>query len=239
VASVGERLAALRRSQTGREVAVISNGVRSLKTSRKQPDEARPFTLIYVGNVVDWSGLDAMLAALPEVLATGLRLRVLILGDGLPSYVAALHQQVQDASLQDTVQFVGRVPNEQIGDWLSQADVGLAHFRPEPYRRYAFPLKVVEYMAAGLAIIGTQHTETEDILQRHHSGISVAFDSHAIAQAVLRFAREPELLQRCRQSALQAAPQYLWSVLTARELALAEHALMKQHLHRPDKQVAS
>ena len=239
IASVGERLAALRRSQTGHNVTVIPNGVRNFETTHAPKDEARPFTLIYVGNVVDWSGLDAMISALPEVLATGLRLRVLILGDGLPSYVAGLHQQVLDASLQNTVQFVGRVPNEHIGEWLAQADLGLAHFRPEPYRRYAFPLKVVEYIAAGLAIIGTQDTETEDILQRHDCGISVPFDSHEIAQAVLRFAGEPELLARCRQAALRAAPQYLWSVLTARELALADKALVQQHLHKHDKRVVS
>lgn len=238
VVSIGERLAALRRSQTGREVAVIPNGVRSLKTTRTQAGEARLFTLIYVGNVVDWSGLDAMLAALPEVQATGLRLRVLILGDGLPSYVASLRQQVADLSLQDTVQFIGRVPNEHIGAWLGQADVGLAHFRPEPYRQYAFPLKVVEYMAAGLAIIGTQDTETEDILRRHHSGISVAFNSHDIGQAILRLAGDPALLQQCRRSALQAAPQYLWSVLTARELAVADHALLRPHRQKHNKQPA-
>lgn len=226
VVSVGYRLAALRRQQTACPVEVIPNGVRDVvsvavaRTTRENPR----FTLIYVGNVVNWSGLDEMLAGLPEVLAAGVRPHFLIVGDGLPAYVTGLRRRVEALALQQLVTFVGRVPNERIGEWLARADAGLAHFRPEPYRRYAFPLKVVEYMAAGLAVIGTRDTETEDILRRHGNGISVDFDRHAIAAAILQFAREPELLAACRARSRLAARDYQWSLLAARELALAESA---------------
>lgn len=229
VVSIGHRLAALRREQTGCTVEVIPNGVRSsvaasaaAATRNETTQMKRVFTLVYVGNVVDWSGLDAMIAALPEVIEAGVLPRVLIVGDGLPAYVAGLRQQVVQLGLQEVVQFVGRVPNDSIGQWLAQADVGLAHFRPEPYRRYAFPLKVVEYMAAGLAVIGTRDTETEDILHAHGNGIAVNFDSSEIAQAILRFARDKALLQHCQQQSRLAVREYSWSALTMRELALVD-----------------
>lgn len=232
VVSVGERLAALRREQTGCAVEVIPNGVRAaLCANRKLPAagaENRLFTLVYVGNVVAWSGLDEMLAALPEVLASGQDLRVLIVGDGLPAYVQGLHEQVRSLGLQSVVHFAGRIANDNIGECLSQADVGLAHFRPEPYRRYAFPLKVVEYMAAGLAVIGTRDTETEDILAHHGNGIAVDFERHAIATAILRLATDRELLAQCRGNALLAAAQYQWSALAARELQLADAVQQRQ-----------
>ena len=227
VVSVGGRLAALRRLQTGREVDVVANGFRAYSPSASTENaQARghEFTLIYVGNVVGWSGLDTVVAALPEVLASGQTLRVVIVGDGLPGYVAGLRAQVQSLGLRELVRFVGRVPNDQIGEWLAQADVGLALFRPEPYRRYAFPLKVVEYMAAGLAVLGTTDTETADILNRHGSGIAVPFDIRGIAQGILRLATDAALREQCRRRALLAAPAYWWSVLAERELAIAEAA---------------
>lgn len=227
VVSIGNRLAALRRAQTGREVAVIPNGVRVRVRERRGAPRARAaqvFTLIYVGNVVSWSGLDVMLDSLPVVLGDGRRLRVLVVGDGLPAYVKDLKAKVAALRLDDVVQFVGRVANDRIGEWLSQADVGLAHFRPEAYRRYAFPLKVVEYMAAGLAVIGTRDTETEDILQRHGCGIAVAFDSASIASGILCLADDAALRERCQRQALQAASMYEWPALAARELALVEAA---------------
>jgi glycosyltransferase involved in cell wall biosynthesis len=224
VVSVGHRLAALRRSQTGRDVHVIPNGVpaRSLLPLRvADPSAQRPFTLVYVGNLVPWSGLDVMLEGLPAVLAEGLPLRVVIVGDGSPPYVQGLHDRVAALGLQAVVELVGRVPHERIGDWLGQADVGLAHFRNEPYRRYAFPLKVIEYMAAGLAVIGTSDTETEDILARHGCGVAVACEPAAIATAILRLANDRVVLERCRSQAGQSAPAYLWSTLTEQALAVA------------------
>ncbi len=223
VVSVGHRLAALRRAETGCEVAVIPNGVRA-GGAAPRAGAAQVFTLVYVGNVVSWSGLDVMLDALPTVLADGRGLRVLVVGDGMPAYVEGLKAKVAALGLQEVVRFVGRVPNDRIGEWLSQADVGLAHFRPEAYRRYAFPLKVVEYMAAGLAVIGTRDTETEDILQRHGCGIAVAFDSASIAAAILRLADDASLREHCQRQALQAASMYEWPALAARELALVEAA---------------
>jgi glycosyltransferase involved in cell wall biosynthesis len=234
--SVGHRLAALRRAETGRTLEVIPNGVRAglgAAAARLRQPADRPFTLVYVGNVVDWSGLDVMLGGLPQVLAGGLALRVLIVGDGLPSYVRSLREQVARLGLGDAVTFTGRVPNDRIADWLAQADVGLAHFRPEPYRRYACPLKVLEYMAAGLAVIGTVDTETEDLLRHHGSGLAVAFGQDAIVGAIVRLAADRALRSRCQQQALQAASAYQWPLLAARQMALAEAAAQRRAALEP------
>ena len=235
VVSVGERLAALRRTQTGRSVRVIPNGVRhatfmpvahdGAAAAVRKGEHSPTLTFIYVGNVVPWSGLDEVLNALAQVLPQAPTLRVVIVGDGLPSYVQGLHRQVDTLGLGQAVTFVGRVPNTAIGPWLAQADVGLALFRPEPYRRYAFPLKVVEYMQAGLAVLGTQDTETEDILRRHNMGIAVPFSAPAIADAMLQLVRGPTLLAHFQHNAHLAVQQYLWSSLTSQELALAQQAL--------------
>lgn len=231
VVSVGERLAALRRTQTGCAVSVIPNGVREMPHtpdahSRPVETEVRPtLTLIYVGNVVPWSGLDEVLKALALVHAQEPGIRMLIVGDGLPSYVQSLRHQVDTLGLQSAVTFVGRVPNTAIGTWLAQADVGLALFRPEPYRRYAFPLKVVEYMQAGLAVLGTQDTETEDIVRRHDIGVVTLFAASAMADAMRVLRNDPAQRAHWQDNARRSAAQYQWSALATHELALAERAL--------------
>jgi glycosyltransferase involved in cell wall biosynthesis len=224
VVSVGHRLAQLRREQTGRTVTVIPNGVHLHSHSAQQ--SAPPakndgvLRLVYVGNVVPWSGLDCMLPALVQVRAQGIAVQVRIIGDGLPSYVDALKETVNALALQECVEFVGRIPNTEVQRWLVQADVGLAHFRPEPYRQYAFPLKVVEYMQAGLAIIGTQDTETQDILAQHDIGLSVPFSVEGIAQAIEYLAKHPDQRHVWQHNALASVHQYQWRALAEAELAL-------------------
>lgn len=233
VVSVGERLAALRRVQTGRSVSVIPNGLRNTPMPARAADNttfastsaSHALTLIYVGNVVPWSGLDEVLSALADVRRLEPCVRILIVGDGLPSYLQGLHDQVDALGLREAVTFVGRVPNTAIGTWLAQADAGLALFRPEPYRRYAFPLKVVEYMQAGLAVLGTQDTETEDILRRHDMGISVPFAAPAMADAMRTLLHDQALRGRFQTNARRSAAQYQWSTLAAQELVLAEQLM--------------
>ncbi|HWI14146.1 MAG TPA: glycosyltransferase, partial [Burkholderiales bacterium] len=95
----------------------------------------------------------------------------------------------------------------------------------EPFRRYAFPLKVVEYMAAGLACIGTRNTETADLLQRYDCGIAVPFRADALAVAVRTLAQDGALRARLQHHAREAAGHFQWETLAAREYEIVRRAL--------------
>lgn len=214
---VGYRLAALRRQQTGRDLTVIPNGVTPGLFHAVEPTAERPPTLIYMGNVVPWSGLDLLLETLPELQQRYADIRLMIVGGGMPAYIEQLKQLVKTAKLEQHVVFVGQVPVDELPAWLAQADIGLAHFRPELFRRYAFPLKVVEYMASGLPVIGTADTETEDIIRRHDCGIAVPFERAALLDAICLILADAELRHRLRSNALKASTNFDWSGLLQRE----------------------
>lgn len=88
---------------------------------------------------------------------------------------------------------------EEVPQWLAAADAGLALVRPTFAKRTASPVKVGEYLAAGLAVAGTRGVGDLDL---HFAGSAVAFTvdpeaapdevAHRLLEAVRRPGRAAE-----------------------------------------------
>lgn len=55
----------------------------------------------------------------------------------------------------DRVRAVGARPFEELPRWLAAMDVGLLPYRDDDFNRASFPLKTLEYLAAGLPVAAT------------------------------------------------------------------------------------
>ncbi|MCP2031552.1 teichuronic acid biosynthesis glycosyltransferase TuaH [Okibacterium sp. HSC-33S16] len=53
------------------------------------------------------------------------------------------------------VTWLGRLPQEQLRKHLARMTVGLTPYRNTPFNRASFPLKTLEYLAAGLPVVST------------------------------------------------------------------------------------
>ena len=218
--STGYRMAQLRRAQTGVPVEVVTGGVDAGRFSAPPRAAVNP-VLVYTGNLTYWSGLDVVLSAMPKIRAAlpGARLR--IIGEAIPGYRAGLESLAARLGLADCVEFLGRVESRAVPQLLATAHLGVALFRPIALRQYASPLKLFEYMAAGLPSVGAHGTETEDILERHDCGLSVEHEPAAFASAVVRVLSDQALYRRMAANARAAAEtHYDWPRLMEREYRL-------------------
>lgn len=109
-----------------------------------------------------------------------------------------------DALLErDNVQWVGRQPFHRLPAYLAAIDVGLTPYTDTAFNRASFPLKTLEYLAAGRAVVST------DLPSARWLGtdlIDLAVDQHTFAlmvQARLREQRTPELAAMRRRFAGQ------------------------------------
>ena len=65
--------------------------------------------------------------------------------------------------LPPNIHYHGYVSYERLPGWLAAMDVGLVTYRPGP-GMYSSPLKLFDYMAAGLAIVSTEQPQVRSIL---------------------------------------------------------------------------
>ena len=219
VISIGQRLAQLRHYQTGRPISLIPTGVDTARFSCPARERPQPI-LIYTGNIAPWSGLDLILMALPRLREVIPAIQCVFVGSGLPQFRSHLQGLISAHGLQDVVRLTGQVPYEEVQAYLARAAIGLAFFQPNDLRRYAAPLKVLEYMAAGLPTIATVESEAADLVIGEACGIGVDFNVEAFTNAVLKILQDDESYARMSEHAKRAAEKYNWSFLMAGEYSV-------------------
>jgi glycosyltransferase involved in cell wall biosynthesis len=219
VITIGRRLADLRQQQIGHAVSLFPTGVELARFSCPERRELLP-VLIYTGNMAWWSGLDLVLKALPAIRAVVPSVRCVFVGSGPPQFEEHLKRMVNALGLQDTVLLTGQVPYQQVQSYLAEAGIGLALFQPNELRRYAAPLKVLEYMAAGLPTIATSQSEAADLVIDEDCGVGVAFDVAAFSNAVVLILRDPNYYNYLAENARKAAEKYDWSIVMQSEYSL-------------------
>jgi glycosyltransferase involved in cell wall biosynthesis len=88
----------------------------------------------------------------------------------------------------DNVRWVGSKPFEDLSGYFRAIDVGLVPYRDSPFNRGSFPLKTLEYLAAGRAVVAT---DLPAIRWLNTDLISVANTPAAFADLVAGLASEP------------------------------------------------
>jgi teichuronic acid biosynthesis glycosyltransferase TuaH len=94
------------------------------------------------------------------------------------------------------IHWVGFKPFSELPRYLSVSDVGLVPYGQSAFNRASFPLKTLEYLAAGLPVVST---DLPSIRWLNSPDVVVASDSDSFAQAVsdaIADARRPDLIAR-------------------------------------------
>jgi glycosyltransferase involved in cell wall biosynthesis len=156
-----------------------------------------PHELIYAGSLQPWKGVPVAIAAmhlLPEFHLSVLG------GSG-----AALDELRQTAPA--NVTFHGRISREALRPFLQKADIGLMPNLLEPRSaHYTFPLKLLEYSAAGKGIVASDIPAFDQLDAQTWVTLVPSGSPEAIAAAV----RARTQLGIDRRSAQTWAAQFLW-----------------------------
>lgn len=101
------------------------------------------------------------------------------------------------------VRYLGARPFEELRSYLKVIDVGLVPYGATEFNKYSFPLKTLEYLAAGRAVVSTSLPAVQSL---GTDLVSLADTPADFASSVARDAalsRAPELVDRRRAFALR------------------------------------
>jgi glycosyltransferase involved in cell wall biosynthesis len=216
----GNLLADLRQKQTGRRIHVIPNGVEWDRFAESRTAKKRGHKLIYVGNLMPWCGIEHAIKAMPLIREAFPAAALVVVGNAQPGYEQRLQALVQRLDLDACVNFLGRRQHRELPALLAEAYIGLANSEPVAFRKYAYPLKVIEYMAAGLPVIGTIGTETENILKRCKCGVAMPYEIEALADAAIHLFLDRDLWAQMRENGIRESANMAWEKLVAEEINL-------------------
>lgn len=164
----------------------------------------------FVGWFRAWHGLERMIeaAASPEWREAGIHL--VLAGDG-PA-MPFLRKMRADLGVQDRVFLCGSVPRGEIESALASFDVAVQ----PAVTSYACPMKVIEYMAAGRAIVAPGSDNVRELLTDGETAVLCPGGPNPCTEdlrdAVLDLACDAELRQRLGGAARRRIFErgYLW-----------------------------
>ena len=162
----------------------------------------------YVGGIAKVRGIKQLVSAM-RLVSTGARLN--LVGEFSES---SLEQEVKADDGWKNVNEIGFLDREGVREVLSRSRAGLVTLLPIPNYLDALPIKMFEYMSAGLPVIASDFDMWRGIVEQNDCGLCVdPMNPQAIAAAIDFFARNPVEAERMGVNGRQAVlSKYNWAI---------------------------
>jgi glycosyltransferase involved in cell wall biosynthesis len=166
---------------------------------------------VFSGALRPWHGVETIAAAWHRLGSAAPRLRVI--GDG-PG---------REALAEVGGEMTGAVAHGDVPALLGEADIGLAPYAADA-PTYFSPLKLFEYLAAGLAVVAADIPGVRDIVGEDGAVLMPPGDVDALAAGVAALVADADERSRLREKARSLAELHTWEQ-RARRILRAVHEL--------------
>lgn len=161
--------------------------------------------IVYVGGISKDRGIIELVKALDYV------------GDVKLNLVGAFSSQVLEGEVKQLngwskVKAWGYCSREKVGEILAQSSLGLVTLRPIENYKVSLPIKMFEYMGAGLPVICSNFPLWEQIIEKNNCGICVDPENPVhIAKAINLLLNDEEKMRQMSENGLrEAKAKYNW-----------------------------
>jgi glycosyltransferase involved in cell wall biosynthesis len=198
VLPVSSPLAAYARERGAQRVEITPNAVVPERFSDLPArDPSAPPVAVFSGALRPWHGIETIAEA--WALLDGAAPRLRVIGDG----------PARDVLVAAGAEMLGAVPHERVPRLLGEADIGLAPYSPDA-PAYFSPLKLFEYLAAGLAVVAADIPGVRDVTGSEGAVLIPPGDAPALARAVSMLTSDHAARARLGAAARALAAEHTW-----------------------------
>lgn len=181
-------------------ITVIPNGINperfsSAKKNLRAPSFQDKLVIGFVGFCREWHRLDEVMRLIAE--EGNPAITFLIVGNG--PVAEQLKHQAQELNIQDRFHLTGLVERNDMPFWLDQIDIAIQ----PAVTPWASPLKLLEYMATGKAIIAPDSRNICELLE--HENNALLFDENnpeEIIDCLKRLINDRQLMRKISANAI-------------------------------------
>jgi PEP-CTERM/exosortase A-associated glycosyltransferase len=179
----------------------------------------------FIGSLYRWEGIAWLVRAVAELRRRGTACKLLIVGDG--EEMAAVREAVRELNAEDFVQILGRVPHDEIERYYSVVDVLVYPRHSIRLTELVTPLKPLEAMALGKAILGSDVGGMRELVKSERTGILYRADNvEDFCLQAKRLLSQPSLQRKLGEEAREfILREKDWKVLAQRYIGIYDSAI--------------
>lgn len=161
--------------------------------------------ICYTGSLYEWKGVDVLISAMKFIPNE----KLLIVGGG--DRLEKLKELAIKENVAERVKFIGSVPHQLIPEYLSKAKVAVLPNISEGPSKFSSPLKLFEYMAAGVPIVASDLPVFKEILRDNETGLFFEpGNPESFAKTVKKVLNSEELSEKLSINAKKMAENYTY-----------------------------
>jgi glycosyltransferase involved in cell wall biosynthesis len=208
-----------------KRITVIPNGAspKNFPASQRVLEGDGPATLLYIGTLADWQGLETLLKAMPMIINHHAA-RLQIVGRGRSRQRRILRKQIRKLDLEEHVCVLDPRPHSNIPALIAEADICVAPLglNDRNIVQGCCPIKVLEYMAAGRPQLASNLPVVRELVREGVDGLLFWPDDHEdLARGALRLLGDHKLAQCMGDNAAQRVREkFTWHIAGKKLLKL-------------------
>jgi glycosyltransferase involved in cell wall biosynthesis len=196
-------------------IQIIPNGVESKFYNHRLRTIHKPPRLLFVGRLGVEKNIQQLLHALEGISD---RFETHIVGEG--DFGASLQRIARELELQNII-FHGRADGAVLLDFYRKADVFVITSEHE-----GMPVAVLEAMAMGLPIIGTDAPGVRNLVDNNKTGLLVPlYGNKQLREALQEIISDQNLYRRMNHEAFKKAEAYSWDRILSKLVQLYNEIL--------------
>ena len=199
------------------KITTIGNAAVERRPVEKQASPE--FVIGYVGSLVEYEGIDVLLAAFTELHKLHDQVRLVIVGDGAQR--KTIENWVRAHDLAGRVTLPGRVPPGQVEDYYARFDVAVVPRNSNKVTELVPPLKPMEIMAMGVPLVVSNVAPLSELVTHESNAlVFAAGDVADLMRCIQKLVHQPDLGAKLRAAGLVSASNNSWARNAQRYLTL-------------------
>jgi glycosyltransferase involved in cell wall biosynthesis len=165
--------------------------------------------IAFVGQIGYYHGQLQLLKSFKNFLENNRKLKLVFIGGGEKQ--KDLEFLIQKFKLQKQVKVTGHIEQKKVRGILKNSDIGILPMWDKPLYKARQPLKLLEYMAAGLAIVSGNVGEVKKIIQENYTGLLCpAGNLHCLQEKIEYLYKNKKKMFVLQNNAIKASKNYLY-----------------------------
>lgn len=198
-----------------KRIAVVYNGYLPMKQSEDQDSlfienfKTKPIVIGYIGSFHEFQGVEYLLRSIPKIVKTNDTVRFLIVGGGFR--FLEIKELAHTLGIDNFVTFTGEVFPDKIKKYYDLIDIFVISRPNLLSTQTAVPLKLIEAMALGKALVVTNVLGLTEIVKDRVDAIIVrSEDCDDIASGIKLLIEDQHLRTFISNNAIVKARSFTW-----------------------------